>query len=73
MSDEQHRMQQSLFRAVREGVEGVSVGGAQTAASTDDPDDDYVRATSGNRYLGLPPSPSPSPSSKPQDLAFPKP
>lgn len=46
ITDEQHRMQLSLYKATREGVDA---GPDRAAGAEENPDDDYVRATSGNR------------------------
>lgn len=48
MTDEQHRMQMSLYKATREGGAGADGTGQK---AEENPDDDYVRATSGNRYV----------------------
>ena len=49
MSDEQHRMQMSLYKSVLEGKEEKGAPGAASKGTENGIDDDYVRATSGNR------------------------
>lgn len=48
MSDEQHRMQLSLYKSLRDGctLEG---GVAEVEKNDEAVDGDYVKATSGNR------------------------
>lgn len=49
VSDEQHHMQMSLYKSVREGREEKGAPSMASKGTANGTDDDYVRATSGNR------------------------